>query len=354
MADSPWSDSDPQREAPNATGGKASVPPAPAPLPDAGPARRPAGFSPRVSAPPRAEAPATWFLSESSRELERIRRPLLPTERRSDAAAATGGEGAERRAAPVARLDLSRISRWALPILALVAGVETGWLLTGFFRTPSVIPVAPVAPVGTSATLERPSPRIGLAAEPLRSAPAIGVSAPPPALTASTSNSSSPTTIAPTAGSGARREGRTDDVSRPQPVQSGYLSIPMPFQVQVYEGGRFIGLNGGDLPLSGGIHQLQLVNDSVGFRATERVTISAGKTTRLALAVPTAPVQLNAVPWAEVTIDGTSVGDTPLGNVPLTLGAHTIVFRHPQLGEETRSVVVTAQSPTRVSVDLRK
>lgn len=128
----------------------------------------------------------------------------------------------------------------------------------------------------------------------------------------------------------------------------------MPFQVQVYDGGRFIGLNGGDLPLTGGVHQLQLVNDSVGFRATERVTISAGKTTRLAVTVPTAPVQLNAVPWAEVSIDGSSVGDTPLGNVPLTLGAHTIVFRHPQLGEETRSVVVTAQSPTRVSVDLRK
>ena len=128
----------------------------------------------------------------------------------------------------------------------------------------------------------------------------------------------------------------------------------MPFQVDVYEGGRFVGVNGGDLALTGGTHQLQLVNDSLGFRTTERVNISAGKTTRLSVTVPTAMVQVNAVPWAEVTIEGNSVGDTPIGNVPLTLGPHTIVFRHPELGEETRQVVVSAESPTRVSVDLRK
>jgi len=60
------------------------------------------------------------------------------------------------------------------------------------------------------------------------------------------------------------------------------------------------------------------------------------------------------VPWAEVTIDGTSVGETPLGNVSIPIGPHTIVFRHPQLGEETRTVVVNAQAATRISVDLRK
>jgi serine/threonine-protein kinase len=65
-------------------------------------------------------------------------------------------------------------------------------------------------------------------------------------------------------------------------------------------------------------------------------------------------MQLNAVPWADVTIDGTAVGETPLGNVPVSIGPHTLVFRHPQLGEQTRTVVVTTQSPPRISVDLRK
>jgi hypothetical protein len=137
-------------------------------------------------------------------------------------------------------------------------------------------------------------------------------------------------------------------------TEPGRVLIPLPFQVQVYEGSRFIGLNDGVLPLSPGSHQLELVNDSLGFRATERVAVSSGRTTRLTATVPSVRVQLNAVPWAEVTIDGTSVGETPLGNVSIPIGPHTIVFRHPQLGEETRTVVVNAQAATRISVDLRK
>jgi len=124
--------------------------------------------------------------------------------------------------------------------------------------------------------------------------------------------------------------------------------------VQVYEGARFIGINEGSLALGPGPHQLQLVNDSMGFRASERVVIASGKTTRLAVSLPSVRMQLNAVPWADVTIDGTAVGETPLGNVPVSIGPHTLVFRHPQLGEQTRSVVVTTQSPPRISVDLRK
>jgi hypothetical protein len=56
------------------------------------------------------------------------------------------------------------------------------------------------------------------------------------------------------------------------------------------------------------------------------------------------------VPWATVSIDGNTVGETPLGNVSLPLGEHQIVFRHPQLGERTQKVVVKANAPTRVSV----
>jgi hypothetical protein len=124
--------------------------------------------------------------------------------------------------------------------------------------------------------------------------------------------------------------------------------------VQVYEGTGFIGINEGSLALTPGPHVLELVNDSLGFRSSERVFISSGATTRLAASVPTVRMQLNAVPWADVTIDGASVGETPLGNVPVSIGPHTIVFRHPQLGEQSRTVVVTAQTPARISVDLRK
>jgi hypothetical protein len=38
----------------------------------------------------------------------------------------------------------------------------------------------------------------------------------------------------------------------------------------------------------------------------------------------------------------------------VTLGSHDIVFRHPDLGEQRHTVIVTLKTPARLSVDLRK
>ena len=65
------------------------------------------------------------------------------------------------------------------------------------------------------------------------------------------------------------------------------------------------------------------------------------------------PVALNATPWAEVWVDGERIGETPLGNVPVPIGAHEIVFRHPDLGERRAYATVAVGGPTRVGVDLR-
>jgi serine/threonine-protein kinase len=75
--------------------------------------------------------------------------------------------------------------------------------------------------------------------------------------------------------------------------------------------------------------------------------------TPLTLALPRGVVNLNATPWAEVWIDGQRVGETPIGNLSVTIGAHEIVFRHPQLGEKRHAVSVTAGAPVRLSVDMK-
>jgi len=351
VADSLSSDNNPLVDVPTLSGGATDASPRGMPTADRKTGRRPVTLSPPVAVPPRADSPATWFLSESRGQLEPVRQLHALTDVPKAAVPVATGDAERSTTSAIPRFDLSRLSRWALPILALVAGVETGWILTGLVRTPTSIPVAPVAPAAAAVAVDRPSAPAGLPGE-LPAQASAGPQVPRAAVAPSPAKLTTPLAVVPTTGSGSSHGAGAAAV--PQSAQTGYLSIPMPFQVEVYEGGRFIGLNGGDLAFSGGTHQLQLVNDSLGFRATERVAISVGKTTRLSVAIPTALVQLNAVPWAEVTIDGASAGDTPLGNVPLTLGAHTIVFRHPQLGEETRRVVVSAQAPTRVSVDLTK
>jgi serine/threonine-protein kinase len=60
----------------------------------------------------------------------------------------------------------------------------------------------------------------------------------------------------------------------------------------------------------------------------------------------------NAIPWANVSIDGSPRGQTPLGNVTLPVGTHEVLFSHPELGTLRRSITITADKPTRLSVTI--
>lgn len=48
---------------------------------------------------------------------------------------------------------------------------------------------------------------------------------------------------------------------------------------------------------------------------------------------------LEATPWAEVELDGKSIGETPLANVPVAPGAHTLLFKNPENGKAVKRVV---------------
>jgi PEGA domain-containing protein len=134
----------------------------------------------------------------------------------------------------------------------------------------------------------------------------------------------------------------------------GWVSITTPVAVQVYEGQRLIGTSDIDrIMLPGGDHEVELVAESIGYRANRKVKVAANQTTTLTVDMPKTSVSINAVPWAEVSVDGTRLGETPLGNVSIALGPHEIVFRHPQLGERRLSTVITLKEANRVSMDMR-
>ena len=65
-------------------------------------------------------------------------------------------------------------------------------------------------------------------------------------------------------------------------------------------------------------------------------------------------LSVNATPWAEVFLDGDRIGETPIANYTTSIGRHDIVFRHPQFGEQRKTVVVMAASPTRVFATFTK
>jgi serine/threonine-protein kinase len=135
---------------------------------------------------------------------------------------------------------------------------------------------------------------------------------------------------------------------------SGWLAISgMP--VQIWENGTLLGST--EMPrilLPAGPHELELTNDALGYRVVRTVQVAAGRTLSITLEPPLGTLSINALPWAEVWVDGQRAGETPIGNLSLTIGTHELIFRHPQLGEQRRTVTVGAQAPVRVSVDLRK
>jgi hypothetical protein len=136
---------------------------------------------------------------------------------------------------------------------------------------------------------------------------------------------------------------------------SGWIALSAPADVQVFENSRLLGSSQSDrLMVSAGRHEIEIVNETLGFRATRSVQVSSGKVTPVKIEFPKGIIALNAIPWAEVWADGEKVGDTPIGNLQLTIGSHDFVFRHPELGEQRQTATVTLKTPARLSVDLRK
>jgi hypothetical protein len=136
---------------------------------------------------------------------------------------------------------------------------------------------------------------------------------------------------------------------------SGWMAISAPGVVQLFEGGKLLGTSQSDrLMVSAGRHDIEIVSEAIGYRVTRTVQVTPGKVTPIKLEFPKGTIGLNATPWAEVWLDGEKIGDTPIGNYQVTLGSHDIVFRHPDLGEQRHTVMVTLKMPARLSVDLRK
>jgi serine/threonine-protein kinase len=141
----------------------------------------------------------------------------------------------------------------------------------------------------------------------------------------------------------------------PSGAAGGWAEIAAPIELQVFEAGQLLGTTRASrLMLPAGRHDLEVANTAFEFRAPLHLDIAPGKTQSATIAIPNGTVSVNALPWAEVSIDGRSIGTTPLANIAVPIGTHEIVWRHPQLGERRSTVSVTARTPVRVGVDFSK
>jgi hypothetical protein len=138
-------------------------------------------------------------------------------------------------------------------------------------------------------------------------------------------------------------------------ARTGGLQLSSPIELMILEDGRLLGSSEGDpITLPEGPHEIELVNSTLGYRSRRNVAIRGGEVASLPIVPPKGIVHINALPWAEVWVDGTLVGQTPLANLSLAVGEHEFVFRHPTLGERRSTAIVRADDVTRVSANLRQ
>ena len=152
--------------------------------------------------------------------------------------------------------------------------------------------------------------------------------------------------------------GTTASIAVTMPVagaSGGFVRVNSPFDVQLYEDGALIGSSQSErIMLPAGRHIIEAVNSDLAYRSTHTVQVAPGGTANIRVDAPSVSVDVNAVPWADVTIAGRALGTTPLGNVQVPIGAQEVIFRHPQLGERRVVATVTAKGPNRISVNMNQ
>jgi hypothetical protein len=141
----------------------------------------------------------------------------------------------------------------------------------------------------------------------------------------------------------------------PSGTSGGWLTFNTPVELQVIENGQILGATSASrLMVPAGRRQLQLVAAPYGFQTTATVDVGVGRTVAVPVTVPNGRLSINAVPWADVWLNGQPLGATPLANLTVPIGDHAVIWRHPELGERRQSVRVTVDTPARVGVDLNR
>ena len=129
----------------------------------------------------------------------------------------------------------------------------------------------------------------------------------------------------------------------PAPVTMGTLAISSAVPVDIYRGDQHLGSTPTTLQLPAGLQTLEYRYRD--FHQTLSHVIKSQETTTAAISF-VIKVAINAMPWAQVSVDGTPLkplGQTPLGEVSVPIGS-VLVFQNPGFPDKRHRV--TARDTT--------
>jgi hypothetical protein len=140
----------------------------------------------------------------------------------------------------------------------------------------------------------------------------------------------------------------------PPPPQFGeLLVVAEPWAVVAVDG-----VEKGQTPLTemslpAGSHEIVLSNPKVVGVIRDRIELRAGqKIQRKYSFRDSGSLRILVRPWADIQVDGRYAGQTPLGALRVPPGMHTVVLRHPELGEKTATVEVFRDRETLLEVEM--
>jgi serine/threonine protein kinase len=108
-------------------------------------------------------------------------------------------------------------------------------------------------------------------------------------------------------------------------IAMGTLELDSNPPVDVWLDGRRIGRT----PLRGarvkaGAHQLRLVDPKLKLSRRMQIDVAAGEVFRHSTTFGKANLNVDSLPWSEVWVDGTAVGQTPIAGLQVYEGAHVV------------------------------
>jgi Domain of unknown function (DUF4388)/PEGA domain len=108
-----------------------------------------------------------------------------------------------------------------------------------------------------------------------------------------------------------------------------------------------------EMRLTAGGHELVLSNPNFVGVIRDRIQVIAGQSIQRKYSFnDSGTLRLLVRPWADVYVDGRHAGQTPIGALQLPRGSHTILMRHPELGEKSAVVDVFQDRETVLEVEM--
>jgi serine/threonine-protein kinase len=128
----------------------------------------------------------------------------------------------------------------------------------------------------------------------------------------------------------------------------GWLELSANPAVSVYVKGKAVGRTPVKVPLPSGKQTVRLVDSGAGIEKTLPVVIRAGATTTTMVTFAKGKLDLRVSPWAQVKLDGRSLGNTPIPVQELYEGSHLLELTNPELGKTKKLEVRVAGGETKL------